>query len=151
MISFSNIYSVNTVCDEIPPLNEKIIEFVTSKMNEKVGRGECWDIANEALTLVKAKWDGKLQFGIKVDFNRECVYPGDIIQFEKVKIKYPENGEIIIESMQHHTAIIYKVNGKGDYLLAHQNTAYTGKKLGTSKLNMKNVISGKVVIYRAFN
>ena len=56
------LFSLTTDCNEILPLNQQIIEFVNSKMNKKVGKGECWDLANEALTLVQAKWDGNQQF-----------------------------------------------------------------------------------------
>jgi len=50
--------------------------------------------------------------------------------------------------MSHHTAIIYKVLGKGDYVLAHQNTDYSGKKVGISKLNLDNIRRGKYTIFR---
>ncbi len=100
------------------------------------------------MTLVQAKWDGNLKFGRKLDYKKECIYPGDIIQFEKVKVKYTENKVTYQEAMPHHTAIIYEVKGTGDYILAHQNTAYTGKKVGTSSLNLMNVTGGKISIYR---
>ena len=142
------LFSLTTDCNETFPLNQQIIEFVNSKMNKKVGKGECWDLANEALTIVQAKWDGNLKFGRKLDYKKECVYPGDIIQFEKVKVKYTENKITYQEAMAHHTAIIYEVKGTGDYILAHQNTAYTGRKVGTSSLKLMNVTGGKISIYR---
>ena len=143
------LFSLTTDCNETLQLNQQIIEFVNSNMNKKVGKGECWDLANEALTLVQAKWDGNLRFGRKLDYKKECVYPGDIIQFEKVKVKYTENKITYEEVMPHHTAIIYEVKGNGEYVLAHQNTAYTGRKVGTSSLNLMNVTGGKINIYRA--
>jgi len=143
IILLPTLFSLNKDCNETFPLNLQIIEFVNSKMNKKVGKGECWDLANEALTLVQAKWDGKLQYGRKLDYNKECIYPGDIIQFENVKVKYTENKITYQEAMPHHTAIIYEVKGTGDYVLAHQNTAYTGRKVGTSALNLSNITGGK--------
>ena len=148
IILLPTLFSLTTDCNETFPLNQQIIEFVNSKMNKKVGKGECWDLANEALTLVQAKWDGNLKFGRKLDYKKECIYPGDIIQFEKVKVKYTENKVTYQEAMPHHTAIIYEVKGKGEYVLAHQNTAYTGRKVGTSALNLMNVTGGKITIYR---
>ena len=142
------LFSLTTDCNETFPLNQQIIEFVNSKMNKKVGKGECWDLANEALTLVQAKWDGKLQYGRILDYKKECIYPGDIIQFEKVKVKYTENKVTYQEAMPHHTAIIYEVKGIGDYMLAHQNTAYTGRKVGKSALNLMNVTGGEITIFR---
>ena len=148
IILLPTLFSLTTDCNETFPLNQQIIEFVNSKMNKKVGKGECWDLANEALTLVQAKWDGNLKFGRKLDYKKECIYPGDIIQFEKVKVKYTENKVTYQEAMPHHTAIIYEVKGTGDFVLAHQNTAYTGRKVGTSSLNLMNVTGGKISIYR---
>lgn len=142
------LLSITSDCNEKLPMNEQIIGFVNSNLNKKVGKGECWDLANEALILAQAKWDGNLKFGRKLDYKKECVYPGDIIQFEKVKVKYTENKITYQEAMAHHTAIIYEVKGTGDYILAHQNTAYTGRKVGTSSLNLMNVTGGKISIYR---
>ena len=148
-ISFlPTLFSLTSDCNETFPLNQQIIEFVNSKMNQKVGKGECWDLANEALTLVQAKWDGNLIYGRKLDYKKECIYPGDIIQFEKVKVKYTENKINYQEAMPHHTAIIYRVKGTGNYVLAHQNTAYTGRKVGTSDLYLNNITGGKFSIYR---
>lgn len=148
IILLPTLFSLTTDCNETFPLNKQIIEFVNSKMNKKVGKGECWDLANEALTLVQAKWDGKLQYGRILDYKKECIYPGDIIQFEKVKVKYTDNKITYQEAMPHHTAIIYEVNGSGDFVLAHQNTAYTRRKVGKSSLNLMNVTGGEITIYR---
>ena len=148
IILLPTLFSLTTDCNETLQLNQQIIGFVNSNMNKKVGKGECWDLANEALTLVQAKWDGNLKFGRKLDYKKECIYPGDIIQFEKVKVKYTENKVTYQEAMPHHTAIIYEVKGTGDFVLAHQNTAYTGRKVGTSSLNLMNVTGGKINIYR---
>lgn len=142
------LLSINSDCKDDLPLNKGIINFVNSKMNKKVGKGECWDVANEALTLVNAKWDGGYKFGQEVNYKKECIYPGDIIQFEKVKIKYVENKMTYEEAMAHHTSIIYSVNGIGDYVLAHQNTAFTGRKVGKSNLKIENITTGTFTIYR---
>lgn len=135
-------------CDDVPVLNETIIEFVSSKIGKKVGRGECWDLAAEALYEAKATWDGLYGYGKEVDVKKECVYPGDIIQFEKVVIKYLKDGRPFEEKMPHHTAVVYEVKNKGDFMIAHQNTAYAGKKVAVSSLNVDNIIRGKYRIYR---
>lgn len=134
-------------CDSIPPLNKEILTFVKSKMKKKVGTGECWDLAKFALDEVGAKWDGELVYGRKLK-EGECIYPGDIIQFEKIKVKYKEGGDTFTETMSHHTAIIYEVKSQDEVTLAHQNTGYTGKKVGTSSLRFSTVISGDYYIYR---
>lgn len=149
-LSFPLIISTTLDCNEQLPLNNQIIAFVKSKMKKTVGEGECWDLAAEALNLVKAKWDGEYEFGKKIDYTKDCVYPGDIVQFKDIHVKYIENGENYKELMEHHTAIIYEVKGVGDYILAHQNTAFTGRKVGTSSLNVKNITKGTITVYRPF-
>jgi hypothetical protein len=142
------LFSFQPVCDDELPLNKEIVDFVKSKLKKKVGTGECWDLAAEALNIAKAKWNGGLLFGRVVDYKTDCIYPGDIVQFEQVKVKY-SNGKITYEeSMDHHTAIIYEVKGTGEYVLAHQNTAYTGRKVGLSTLNFKDITKGKYTVFR---
>ncbi|MBD80145.1 MAG: hypothetical protein CL840_14625 [Crocinitomicaceae bacterium] len=138
-------------CDKVPKLNQKIIEFVDSKIKKKVGRGECWDLAFEALSSTDAKWDGQYKFGKEVFYRSECIFPGDIIQFERVKIKYEKDGITYNGEMAHHTAIIYEVKEIGVYTLAHQNTAFSGRKVGLSELDVKNISKGKFKIYRPVN
>lgn len=134
-------------CDTIAPLNKGILAYTASKMNKKVGTGECWDLAKFALDEVEAKWDKDYIYGRKLKPN-ECILAGDIIQFEKIKIKYKKGTQTFTEDMPHHTAIIYEVINQDEVVLAHQNTFYSGKKVGTSTLRFSTVNSGKYFIYR---
>jgi hypothetical protein len=146
----ANNFNKKTIitCDSIPPLNKEIISFVKTKINKKVGRGECWDLAAEALNTVQANWDKDFKFGKLVNPKTECVFAGDIIQFEEVKIKYEKNGSFYSETMMQHTAIIYTVNEQENFIIAEQNTSRLGKKVGFSDLELKNIVKGKVKIYR---
>lgn len=134
-------------CDTIAPLNKGILSYTASKMNKKVGTGECWDLAKFALEEVDAKWDKDYVYGRKLEPN-ECVLPGDIIQFEKIKIKYKKGSQTFTEEMPHHTAIIFEMKNQDEVILAHQNTGYSGRKVGTSTLRFSTIISGKYYIYR---
>lgn len=138
--------------DALPEMNKKIIEFVTKNIGKKVDRGECWDLANQALILVDAKWDHEYKYGKRLDPKKDEILPGDIMQFEKVKVKYVVvNGDettTTIEDMGHHTAVIYRVIEPGVFELAHQNTSFSGRKVGLSKLELKNITKGKYFIYR---
>lgn len=137
-----------TNCDSVPDLNKQVMVFVKSKQNTKVGRGECWDVAAEALKYADAKLPDVYVFGKPVNYQKECVYPGDIIQFERVKLKYSKGNATYVEEMTHHTAVIYEVKGKGIYTLAHQNTSEYGKKVGLTPINLEDVTKGKFKIYR---
>lgn len=142
--------NISNDCDSIPELNNRVLDFVKSKIKKKVGRGECWDLAAEALDLIGAKWNGKYIYGREVFYEKECVFPGDIIQFEGVKIQYEKDGVTYKEKMAHHTAIVYEVKSKGSFILAHQNTGFSGKKVGLSPLDLQNITKGKIKIYRPF-
>ena len=138
-------------CDSIPALNKQLISFVNSKLKTKVGTGQCWDLAQQALNTTDAKWNGQYVFGKEVNYKTDCIYPGDIMQFENVLVEYEKDGGQWQETMGHHTAFIYEVKGKGDFLLAHQNFGPQGKKVGLTTLNLANIKKGEFKIYRPVN
>ena len=134
-------------CDSIPPLNKKIVAFVSANLNKKVGRGECWDLAATPLNAYKAKWNGKFTYGRLLNSKSECIYPGDIIQFENVVIETVSPGGKMIERMPQHTAIVYQVHAPRDYTIAHQNYGNSKKVILTS-LKLDAITSGKAMLYR---
>ena len=137
--------------DSIPSLNKQILEYVKTTIGKKVDRGECWDLANQALTHINADWDHKYKYGKLVNPKKDVIYPGDIIQFEGVKVKYKVGNTTYTEDMGHHTAIIYQVIDKNVYELAHQNTGFSGRKVGLSKLDISTITKGRMSIYRPIN
>jgi hypothetical protein len=66
--------------ETFPPTNIKIVEYVNTVIGKKVGRGECWDLANEALTYANARWEFPTKFGRPIDYKKEQVLAGDLIQ-----------------------------------------------------------------------
>ena len=139
----------------IPDTNKKILEFVDNVIGKKVGRGECWDLAAAALDYSDAYFDRSSQktiyvFGKKVNPKREKIYPGDIIQIENVKIEYTKGNTIYTETMSHHTAIIYEVIEKDIFQIAHQNTSFSGRKVGLSQFRMSDIKNGTVTFYRPY-
>jgi hypothetical protein len=143
------LFATTQTSDSIPAMNKQIIEFVKTKIKKKVGTGECWDLASEALHSVNAKWDMQYKFGKEIDYKKEAIYPGDIIQFENVVLNYEKDGKKFIEKMSHHTAIIFEVTDKTNFTIAHQNNGYSGKKVGISPLDLTTLTKGKFKIYRA--
>jgi len=137
----------------IPKPNAEIVKYVSSVIGKKVDRGECWDLANEALTLINAKWNHEFKYGILLNPQKDSIYPGDIIQFKNVVLEYdlPDGKGKAKETMEQHTAIIYKVISQGNFEIAHQNTGFSGRKVGISKLNLKDKKKGKIFIYRPVN
>jgi hypothetical protein len=133
-------------CEELIPINNSIIEFVDNSMGEKIGRGECWDLAKEALDYAEATLIDAYVFGRLLDKN-ECIYPGDILQFENIKTELVEGGLTTFQNFPHHTAIVYETTSQNEIILAHQNV--DGKrKVTTSKFIFSSVIEGELKVYR---
>lgn len=132
----------------LPDLNRRIVEQVRSLEGQKVGRGECWDLAAQVLNDNSAKWDGLYGFGQLVDWRKNEVLPGDIVQFEGVSVERRTENSIHRESFMHHTAVVLAVNGTGAFTLAHQNFGPSGRKVSFHDLSMAEVRSGKVTFYR---
>ncbi len=137
----------------LPDLNQRIVEYLGQVMGKRVDRGECWDLAAGALNYSGAYFDRSSKrtinvYGKRVDPQRETIYPGDLIQFENVKLEWKKQYSTFREEMKHHTAIVYKVNGPGDYEIAHQNTSKWGRKVGVSRFVLSRVKKGKIMFYR---
>jgi hypothetical protein len=138
---------------DIPPLNKKVLEYLQQVIGHQVGSGECWDLAAAALDYSGAHLDRSSQesiyvFGRAYDPMGEVAYPGDIMQFKGVKLEYEKDNMIVLESMPHHTAIIYEVLGDRHFRIAHQNTRFSGRKVGVSTLHLDHVQSGTILFYR---
>src|SRR4051812_6439423 len=72
-LASSLFLSFSPVCDNVPDLNLKVYSFVKSSLGKKIGRGECWDLAAQALDKAGASWDGQFGFGDKIDPLKDCV------------------------------------------------------------------------------
>lgn len=140
--------SISQAQNSIPPLNKQVIEYVNSVIGKQVDRGECWDLANQALIRIDAVWDRKYAYGKLLNPKKDEIYPGDMIQFDGVKLEYQKGNMIFKEEMKHHTAVVYKVIEPGVYQLAHQNTSFSGRKVGLSELRLESVKKGKMKFYR---
>lgn len=133
---------------ELPALNQRIVDFLRDHEGQKVGRGECWNLAAEALNFAGAKWNGFYDFGSIVDWRKNAVLPGDIVQLENVEVEHREGNSVSRERYGRHTAIVVAVHGRGDYEIAQQNMQPMGKKVGTSSLRMADVRGGKFTFHR---
>ncbi|NJN25302.1 MAG: hypothetical protein HC819_04660 [Cyclobacteriaceae bacterium] len=137
----------------VPPLNQKVVDYLDTVIGKKVDRGECWDLAAAALDHAGAFLDRSSQksiyvFGKVVNPKTDEIFAGDIIQLENVKLEYTKDDGIYTENMAHHTAIVYKVLDKNHFEIAHQNTSFSGKKVGVSEFKLSDVKKGKIIFYR---
>lgn len=146
--SFVNAQEFAAPCKEVPALNQAIVDALKPFIGKKIARGECWDAAEMALNKVNADWDGLYVFGREIDIAKECIQPGDIVQFDKVEMEVKTENGSYSESFYQHTAIVYKVNGAGDLQLIHQNTGQFGRKMGVTDFNLANKTKGTMTFYR---
>jgi hypothetical protein len=131
-------------------INDKVLAFVGSVMGKTVNSGECWDLAQEALDNAGADWVRPLNFGTLLAPVSDEIRPGDIIQFRSVRLTFKIPGGITkFEKLGNpdHTAIIYGVEGKKIYKLAHQNS--DGRRyVVTTVIDLNCLTEGKYWIYR---
>ena len=137
---------------DIPEVNQEIISYVKTVIGKKVGRGECWDLADAALTASNAVFDKSTEesvliFGKEYKPKKDRILPGDIIQFENVLVKYEKGNGIYTETYGQHTAIVYSIKSQDQIELAHQNTGFSGRKVGLSLLRLNAVQRGKMKFY----
>ncbi len=132
------------------PINDKILSYALSVTNKTVGRGECWDLAAEALDFYNADWARPFSFGRPVDPKKEPVLPGDIIQMYSLKlVSTLPDGSIKTEyfGLPQHTAVVEKVPDTDIYIMLNQNIA--GKRfVMRSILDLNHLISGRIEFYR---
>lgn len=143
LISFLLMNSIN----DLPPTNAKIIEYVKTVIGKKVDSGECWDLANEALIYAHAKWEFPTKFGKPIDYKKEQIIPGDIIQINNVVMESKTATSITKWKMVEHTAILFEVKENGVVMIAEQNVNKI-KKVQINEWNLNDVKSGKMQFYR---
>lgn len=156
-LNFQGIGFLTVTVKEILPtnlpdleLNDEIIKFIGMVLDTTVGRGECWDLAQEALDRNLADWTRPLSFGLPLNPETDEIKAGDIIQFHNLKTteRLPDKSiKKVSFGSPDHTAVIYKVLGKKHYTLAHQNSG-AKRSVMKSNVNLANVTGGRYWIYR---
>ena len=129
---------------DVPDLNLKVLEFAREHVGQKVGNGECWTLANDALKAAGAKGADGYTFGRELR-DGEPALPGDIVQFTSVRLEHA-NGSWQTLGHPNHTAVV--VQAEGDvYQVLHQNMGGV-KIVGPAKLNFAAKTEGKIQIFR---
>jgi hypothetical protein len=148
IIAQSYSYNNQNANEDLPELNKKIVEYVESVIGTEVDRGECWDLAANALEYANADWDGMYEFGEEYIFKNKPILPGDILQFKNVIANYSEGYTTFTEKFMHHTAIVYKVHDNNLLEIAHQNTGLEKNMVVITDFNPEWITKGKLRYYR---
>lgn len=135
------------VNNTLPVVNVKVVEFVKSVIGKQVGRGECWDLAAEALDYAGARWDAPYGFGKKYNYKTDKIFPGDIIQLSNVTMEKKTETEITRWKMLKHTAVVYEVKSNSEIIIAEQNVDGV-RKVMTNAWNLNDLKTGTIDFYR---
>lgn len=135
------------VSTDVPPVNAKIIEYVNTVIGKKVDRGECWDLANKALTYANAKWEFPTTFGKPVDYKKDKLFAGDLIQINNVTMESKTETSVTRWKMTEHTAIVYEVQEGKKIRVAEQNVNKV-RTVQINEWNLDDIKSGKMQFYR---
>jgi hypothetical protein len=132
-----------------PPLGDQVVAFARGKIGQRVGSGECFDLADQALRGAGAK--SAADFGV-VTPNADYVWgtsvslanvqAGDIIQFRNYRydrtIDTATRTDTDFQERPHHTAIVERVDGQGALTVFEQN-APAGSAVQRTQLFFSNV------------
>jgi hypothetical protein len=135
----------------MPALNQKVVRFARGKLGQKVGNGECWTLADQALRAAGARRPGRGGMGGYV-FGRalrkgETALPGDVVQFENASFTHTgPGGSSSTTTMPRHTAVVYRVRGTTLTLL-HQNFG-GDRTVRVGRVDLAEKKGGTVTFYR---
>lgn len=118
-------------------ISQSVLQFASSRMGTRVGQGECFDLADQALRGAGAK--SAADYG-EVTANADYVWgtsvelaqveAGDVIQFRDYRMRvtirttWPDGSdeeEFSEQTRPHHTAIVASVDGGGRLTMYEQN------------------------------
>jgi len=113
---------VSNKCANVPVINKKITVFVKTKIGKRCG-DYCNSIFAEAHKAAGLEWWSN-PIGTRIDYSKECVYPGDMISFRNVELKWNRNDSIIGLTFDNLSIdyFIYKVKSKGVYTVVCTHT-----------------------------
>ena len=139
-----------TAAGREPSLGEKIVDYCKSHKGQQVDRGECYDLAHQALRSAGAKTGGKDSPGegdytwgdliLVLESAKTSpkatqgklgdVRPGDILQFRDAKFEGPLRGRNgrYATIMDHHTAVVSGVERQGKVVKIYQQN-HNGKRV----------------------
>lgn len=132
----------------LPVLNQRIVDHVRVQEGTQVGRGECWDLAADALNATGAKWDGQYGFGRMYNPKKEPMIPGDILRFQGVTMERNVGTGVERFSFMEHTAVIIEVKVPDEIVIMHQNFGPSGRKASRLLIRPSEVVKGRLLFHR---
>ncbi len=112
-----------------------------NNLGRRVGDGECWTLAAQAMKQSGAQPPRGYVFGRTISL--KDANPGDILQFKSARFETARERKLL--GTPNHTAIVYATRDGKTFVL-HQN--FGSKKVTTLDLDFQDLVSGSVIAYR---
>ena len=131
----------------LPDLNVRVVNFAVQNLGQKIGNGECWTLAQQALIKSGGQRPRGFVFGRELVQNEPWL-AGDIIQFTDCHFVdvQPNRRTTITLGEPDHTAIIHSIPN-GLVVVLEQNVNHD-KRVQTQTLNFATMTSGNIKVYR---
>lgn len=115
----------------------RIVSFLTTRLGQTIGAGECWDAAENAIKDIGAARPGSDLYVWGSVVQQADLQPGDILQFSQFTVRVTQADGSWVEDTfgaPRHTAIVESINADGSVNILHQN--YSGARNVTRLANV---------------
>jgi hypothetical protein len=134
-------------CPNVPAINKKITAYVKTQIGKKCG-DYCNTLFEKAHKAAGLNWWGS-PTGTRIDYSKECVYPGDMLELADVELTWKKNGGTTgLKYDMNVLYFIYKVKGKGSYTVVRTATVDGKMKVIEQDLEINNYKGRKPEIKR---
>lgn len=137
-------------------INQRVINWARGRMGQQVGRGECWDLADQALRNAGAHSSNTTDAGADYVWGAAVrvtdATPGDVLQFRDfsvfttttVSTKFADGAEEIETTEEtlerpHHTALVDSNPGNGWISILEQNVPPNGRRVQRLRLATRSM------------
>ena len=106
------------------PQGLRIVSYLTSRLGQTIGAGECWDAAENAIKDIGAARPGSDLYVWGSVVQQADLQPGDILQFSQFTVTVTQDDGSWAQNTfgaPRHTAIVESINSDGSVNILQQN------------------------------
>jgi hypothetical protein len=149
-------------------LGQRVASFCYGHLGKTVGRGECTDLADQALAWAGAqprswdasnddfvwgtlacKWENKrYELGPSGRASNIVLHPGDVIQLRDVKFYHQYAGGYANQEYPHHTAVVEEVSEDGNTCKVFEQNINGKRFVMENTYSLAELASGWLRFYR---
>lgn len=148
---------------DLPELNARVVGFAAMRQGQRVGEGECTDLAAAALGDAGASTFSEAHSGLDDDYVwgelattitaaspiAQDVEPGDILQYRGFVQRVEESdGSTWTLHAEHHTSVVRAVTAERTRMCVYEQNVDGRRSVGTGYLDLAAMRSGTLWVYR---